>query len=119
MKIKIIHHPYYNHKIGDIVDLGEEINASLISFGRAVWVTNAKPTSPLIKKILTKKKILTNRLREEVEAAKQDLKEELVGKPEVVADKSLLTNPLRDQVQNAKKSAANPNKKRDHDDDLI
>lgn len=38
MKIKIVRFPYQDYDVGDIIDLGEEKNASLVSLQRAVYV---------------------------------------------------------------------------------
>jgi len=81
MKIKIIHYPYYDHKIGDIVDLGDELNKSLVSFDRAVWIEPksifSKPliqteTPKEIKPKVSKKKLITNNLQKQVQEAKEE-----------------------------------------------
>ena len=80
MKIKLIHFPYYDHSVGEIVDFGEEINASLVSFNRAVWVEPKKsPLKEVIKDVVEavtqphppKKRLITNSLREKVQVAKK------------------------------------------------
>jgi len=38
MKIKLVKHSYMDYEVGEVVDLGEEKNASLVEFQRAVWV---------------------------------------------------------------------------------
>ena len=82
MKIKIIHYPYQEHKIGDIVDLGEELNKSPVSFDRAVWIESsssifsrpavATETKKTVKAKASKKKLITNTLQEQVQQAKKD-----------------------------------------------
>jgi len=81
MKIKIIHYPYYDHKIGDIVDLGDELNKSLVSFDRAVWIEPksifSKPptqteTPKIVKPRTSQKKLITNDLQERVQEAKKE-----------------------------------------------
>ena len=53
MNIKIINYPYKDHQVGDIVDLGEELNKSLISFERATWVTHSPdPIKTAIKNVV-------------------------------------------------------------------
>lgn len=37
MDVKIVHLPYREHNIGDVVDFGEAKNSSLVSMQRAVW----------------------------------------------------------------------------------
>ncbi|KKR71718.1 MAG: hypothetical protein UU16_C0055G0004 [Candidatus Woesebacteria bacterium GW2011_GWA2_40_7] len=81
MKIKIIHYPYYKHKIGDLVDLGEELNKSLVSFDRAVWIepksifskSPAQTETPkIVKPSASQKKLITNNLQERVQEAKKE-----------------------------------------------
>ena len=81
MKIKIIHFPYYKHEIGEIVDLGEELNKSLVSFDRAVWIEpesifSKPPTQTEIHKTIkskaSKKKLITNTLQKQVQEAKKE-----------------------------------------------
>lgn len=38
MKIKLVKFPYEDYEVGEVIDLGEEKNASLVEFQRAVWV---------------------------------------------------------------------------------
>ena len=81
MKIKLINYPYYGHPVGEIIDLGEELNASLVSFNRAVWIETKKapPLKEVIKEVVEavtqphppKKKLLANSLREKVQAKKK------------------------------------------------
>ncbi len=42
MKIKLVRYPYKDYEVGEIVDLGEEKNTSMVSIGRAVWVEEAE-----------------------------------------------------------------------------
>ena len=51
MKIKLVRFPYEDHEVGEVVDLGEETNASLVEFQRAVWIEKGT------KKKTSKKKI--------------------------------------------------------------
>ena len=54
MKIKIVRFPYMGHEVGEIIDLGEEQNRSLVEdFQRAVWVEkeNKKPGKKVAKAI--------------------------------------------------------------------
>jgi len=81
MKIKLVRHPYQDHKIGDVIDLGEEKNKSLVEFQRAVWVEEGKS-----KKILKKKR-----------SKKTFIKRKRAGKP-----KKLITNKLRQKIQKKK-----------------
>jgi len=62
MKIKLVKHPYMDYEIGDIVDFGEEKNASLVEFQRAVWIEE-EPKKKTSKKKVTK----TTTQTEEVE----------------------------------------------------
>jgi len=80
MKIKLTHYPYYDHQVGAIVDFGEELNKSLVSFERAVWIEpKGAPLKEAIKDVIEavtqphppKKKLLKNSLREKVQAAKK------------------------------------------------
>lgn len=95
MKIKLIHYPYDEHQVGEILDLGDELNKSLISFGRAVW---AEPTRKNLKEVI----------KETVEAVIQPH----------APKKKLITNSLREKVQEAKKANATATKKRKDDDDI-
>lgn len=46
MKIKIVKFPYMDYEVGEIIDLGEEQNRSLVEdFQRAVWVEEGKKKS--------------------------------------------------------------------------
>lgn len=83
MKIKLIHYPYKDFQIGEIVDFGEEINKSLVSFDRAVWI---EPTTAPVKTAIKK-----------VVAA--------ISKPKSTKKKVLLSNTLREKVQEKKKRA--------------
>ena len=46
MKIKLVRYPYRDYKVGEIVDLGEEKNKSMVSIGRAVWVEEEVKKKP-------------------------------------------------------------------------
>ncbi len=46
MKIKLIRHPYGDYEVGEVVDLGEEKNKSMVSIGRAVWVEEEVKKKP-------------------------------------------------------------------------
>lgn len=119
MKIKLIHYPYGKYKVGEIVDLGEELNKSLVSFERAVWLEAPDSgVKKVIKKIATKKKFLTNTLRDDVQELKQEIKEELIGESPSEDSKKLLTNELKEQVQKAKKETGSKNNSKRLDDDL-
>ena len=59
-KIKLTNHPYGIYAVGQIIDFGEEKNASLVSFQRAVWAD------------------------EDQKQPKQVVKEEVAPQPEVV-----------------------------------
>jgi len=37
MKIRLVNYPYLDYEIGDVVDLGEVKNRSMVSIQRAVW----------------------------------------------------------------------------------
>lgn len=52
MKIKLKKYPYKDYEAGEVVDLGEEKNASMVRMGRAVFVAEEAP----VKKKKTKKK---------------------------------------------------------------
>lgn len=100
MKIKLINHPYKEYGVGEVVDLGEEKNKSMVSIGRAVWELNNE-TPSFIKKIKTTKQIITNKIKDEVVETKQEIKSDLT-KPSN-GNKKLLTNKLQQKVQ-AKRS---------------
>jgi len=54
MKIKIVRFPYMDYEVGDVVDLGEEQNRSLVEdFQRAVWVEKEKKKKPRKKAVKT------------------------------------------------------------------
>lgn len=96
MKIILINYPYKDHEIGDVLDLGEEKNKSMVSMHRAVWAeepeklkkkkveeaTKENPTSDKTtrgkgkKKIIKKKtepvKLMTNKLKEAVQDKKKE-----------------------------------------------
>jgi hypothetical protein len=42
MEIKLIKYPYKDYEVGEIIDLGDEKNSSMVSIGRAVWVEEEK-----------------------------------------------------------------------------
>lgn len=84
MKIKLINYPYQNFQIGDICDLGDEKNRSMVSLDRAVFVTDHT----------------TSTFQEEIREVIKDVTTPL-PKP-----KKLLNNDLRDQVQAVKKRAS-------------
>lgn len=42
MKIKLTNYPFEDNPVGTICDFGQEQNASLVSFSRAVWVEEEK-----------------------------------------------------------------------------
>ncbi|HLE48874.1 MAG TPA: hypothetical protein VI819_02465 [Patescibacteria group bacterium] len=95
MKIKIVRYPYYDHKVGEIVNFGEEKNRSLVSFQKAVWVDDKgnppveKGRKKLVnqaKTLLSKssnkpKKFLSNKLSEKVQQKKKEIQIEDVQKP--------------------------------------
>ena len=64
MKIKLVRYPYKDYEVGEIVDLGEEKNSSMVSIGRAVWVeeeekkktSKKKPARGSDGKFISKKK---------------------------------------------------------------
>ncbi len=86
MKIKLINYPYLDYEIGEIVDLGEEKNKSMVALQRAVFVEEAekekKPkkktpkTTTQAKKTSKPKKLLTNKLGEEVQKKKKQIETE-------------------------------------------
>lgn len=104
MKIKIIHYPYYKHQIGDVVDLGDEINTSLVSFNRAVWADNKEP-NPVLTSVRRTAQIATNQLKDKLSSEQkevEELKQVLVSSS--TAKKDILQNQLRQQIQ-AQKTA--------------
>jgi len=46
MKIIIARIPYMDYEVGDVVDLGEEKNASMVELQRAVWVEEEEKKKP-------------------------------------------------------------------------
>ena len=70
MKIRLIRYPYKDYEIGEIIDLGEEKNKSMVSLQRAVWFEEEK------KKPRAKKKAAATTTQ-----AKDDVVEEKEGKP--------------------------------------
>ena len=54
MKIKLVRYPYKDYEVGEIVDFGEEKNASMVSIGRAVWVEEEEKKKRTPKKTVTK-----------------------------------------------------------------
>lgn len=123
MKIKLIHYPYYKHEVGDIVDLGEEINNSLVSLERAVFVEgNQKPTKKVeedkkevvkeeVVRVEEDKKFLENELQQDVQEAEKELEttpteETPTDAPEEpVEDKSFLQNDLQEEVEQVKSNS--------------
>ena len=87
MKIKLVGFPFRDYQIGEIVDLGEEKNRSMVALGRAVFYE--PPEKPKPKKPVTPKPKTTT----------SETKEENILK-------KLLTNKLGQQVQEKKKKAA-------------
>lgn len=98
MKIKLVRFPYKDFEIGEVVDLGEEKNRSMVSIQRAVWFEDPKTTDEpknkkVVKEVVTqveaipkkKKKLLTNKLSEKVQAKKD---ESLVDEPKNTEEKS-------------------------------
>ena len=91
-KIIIVRYPYDEYKVGDVVDFGDEVNASLVEFQRAVWANppEVKEVKKVEKKELTesleevttkkkrkKKKMLVNELGVKIEEKKEENKKEL------------------------------------------
>lgn len=71
MKIRLVNYPYKEYEIGEVVDLGEKKNVSMVSIKRAVWEEEPK------KKPIPKKKAV--KLTEE---PKEEEKAEEVNKDE-------------------------------------
>jgi|GEM_PF-6947626 len=42
MEIILINYPYKDYEVGDVVDLGEKKNESMVAMGRAVWYVAPK-----------------------------------------------------------------------------
>jgi hypothetical protein len=51
MKIKLVKFPYEDYEVGEVIDLGEEKNASLVEFQRAVWVEEEEKKKTPKKKV--------------------------------------------------------------------
>ena len=66
MKIKLVKFPYEDYEVGEIIDLGEEKNASLVEFQRAVWVEEEPKKKP------TKKATKTTTQTEEDDSESED-----------------------------------------------
>ncbi len=66
MKIIIVRYPYMDYEVGEVVDLGEELNKSLVELQRAVWAKEEEK-----KKKLTKKTTKTTTQTED-DASKED-----------------------------------------------
>ena len=71
-KIQLIEYSYQDHQVGDVVDLGEIKNTSMVGLGRAVWIDNT-PTPPKkpSKKVVAEIEPIKNMLQEQVEQAKK------------------------------------------------
>lgn len=55
MPIQLINHPFKDHEVGEVVDLGDEKNQSLVQLQRAIWVED-KPKKKRKKKRASKSK---------------------------------------------------------------
>lgn len=136
MKIKLINYPYGSYKVGEICDFGEEKNASLVSFQRAVWAEEGKKESKkIVEEVVEEtskasedehsspsdKKFLQNELQQEVqerklvlsEAEGEELEESTTETPtsdttdqDSGQEKQFLQNELKDQVEQKKAKTA-------------
>ena len=79
MKIKLVRHPYGDYEVGEVVDLGEEKNKSMVELQRAVWVEEEEKKKRTPKKTATK---TTTQTQEEVVE-----EEEPTGETEEVEEK--------------------------------
>ncbi|MFH1536182.1 MAG: hypothetical protein ABIC96_03905 [Patescibacteria group bacterium] len=112
-KIILTNYPYQKYEIGDIVDLGEEKNASMVSLGRAVWAEEDNKSKKAVKKETpppvqeksqtkqsspAKKKFLENKLRKQVQERKVELTKKEAESPsasEVPASEPEPKDPAR------------------------
>ena len=98
--IKLTNYSYREYKVGEIVDLGEEKNASLVSFQRAVWVGEDKKES---KKII--KEVVEEIPQEQVQETEGELETEVdIKDPE--PEKKFLQNELKVAVEEKKKNSS-------------
>jgi len=88
-KIVLTNYPYDKYSVGDIVDLGEIKNTSLVGMGRAVWYEGPTKT-----KTKSKSKIAVTE-----ENSSTPL-------PPASAKKKLLQNELQEQVAEEKKASS-------------
>ncbi len=82
MKIKLIRYPYMDYELGEVVDLGEDKNASMVSIQRAVWFKRAKKKKRAAKSATTSssetgratsKKLISNKLAAAVQKKKKQV----------------------------------------------
>ncbi len=99
MKIKLTNYPYDKYTIGDICDFGEEKNASLVSFQRAVWVEEKfkKTESKVVEEIVKETPPI-----EEEKQAELETKEITQEIPEPEEEKKFLQNELKEQIEQKK-----------------
>lgn len=56
MEIILVNYPYGDFEVGEVIDLGEKKNESMVSKGRAVWFEEVeKPKKKITKGVVTKK----------------------------------------------------------------
>ena|SRR3989344_3642727 len=98
--IKLANYPYREYKVGEIVDLGEEKNKSMVSLQRAVWVE-------------VEEKPKTSSARDDVVPAPSVLETTAVDNPDEneskqetePVEKKFLQNELKEQIEQKKKSS--------------
>lgn len=106
MKIIIVRYPYEDYEVGEVADFGDEVNASLVEFQRAVWAEEPKPKNPTLHKASR---------GEETEAEAQEGVEEVRGevgneiKPLIkkrAKRERMLKNELGEKIEEKKKESS-------------
>lgn len=112
MKIKLVRHPYEDYKVGEIIDLGEEKNKSMVEFQRAVYATdddlkpkkNAKPKArdekPKKKKPLVDKPVKKAQKKKNIETGKKEAATNTTGKQIEKKGKSKKSSSEKDSFWN-------------------
>ncbi|MBU0572690.1 hypothetical protein KKH23_02910 [Patescibacteria group bacterium] len=105
MKIKLISYPYKDYEVGEIVDLGEDKNRSMVSLQRAVWVEEEEKKKRTPKKTVTKTATQTQDdvIEEEEKPAKETEEVEETKKPTRGPDGKFVSKEETENTEKPKK----------------
>jgi hypothetical protein len=94
MKIKIVKFPYKEFQVGEVIDLGEEKNRSMVNLQRAVWVgeNNSKPKKAKKDNVEVTEVIVE---KEDVEIKESEATKKIVKSKK---KKKLIGNQLKEKI---------------------